>query len=935
MEDRHARFGALATRTIEVMHRVGKKEPLLVYCTLLLEADAAVLIQLDGEDRHILYHYASEQAHGDWLRGFLPWLSWIDPILAQPRQLPGVLADAELEPWRSYADNLVAFGSDIPCKHVLVVLRPHREGAERYTSYHLTVASALLRNYEAVQREIAAYETRGIYAAQLNTNVLPSEPWQNFVDRASKQQHPAFFYVNAVVYVGYRQRMGQSAIDAQAWIEDQRYPADSHLTNLCRLALKFFRIPRDGDISGVSTLDLAERLNLADVGEVCRIAREWCRGGSMLHPGFDGENELADGVRVLSLVAETLCKEIRQQLMSRHVPRHAGLGGLLDLSCQTMDLMAELGACLLRRRGGYAREPQSAENAAFVGEHGPYGKGDIGREILHLHFIVRLAESAKLRTRYLARTETGISVIASDSLKRAFILSLTRYWLWAISLVQRRFDIRPDDKSVSTSELFDALIHLVDRYAHVELGVDECLDLRRNLLKGAAPDIQNNTTARFYRDHLTHVIDVFLLGDIILRTHCTWSDETSEPLAVHLHQLRQGANAVSSVPGDVWPKDGKSWHACWAVASLLHDIGYHHSALCRIPRADRNGAEPAWMRYWDLSSRRWQEWKQAHMAGEQRGDIDAASRAFAQKLAEDLDGDMDWLRLLADTDGHVDHGVLAALRLAQISKYAEQPSEDAGEESPIRNRLLPAIHAIAYHNLADREVQISESPLSCLMRLCDELQDWGRKRVNLEKTVRRLQVDLLDLPDPNGALPCHDMLERLHANIYFVPAPSGGERLQIQLDSNHETPHFNFQMYYADAVIGQFDATLTLLSKAYKLQHVDLSSAADRPLQRGLCWSIELCFRTPQEYHGLTEYDIYSLFAEHTRAFPLLTGERHSNGSIGLTRLQPDGAFRDRFRITLSGAARSKFRQGWFTQDPRGVFAEFAAFKERILVGGG
>ena len=63
----------------------------------------------------------------------------------------------------------------------------------------------------------------------------------------------------------------------------------------------------------------------------------------------------------------------------------------------------------------------------------------------------------------------------------------------------------------------------------------------------------------------------------------------------------------------------------------------------------------------------------------------------------------------------LDHGILGAVNItSRLGK------------TPIDENVKASIRAIAAHNL-DEEIKLNESPITFLLVLCDELQEWGRE----------------------------------------------------------------------------------------------------------------------------------------------------------------------------------------------------------------
>ncbi len=177
-----------------------------------------------------------------------------------------------------------------------------------------------------------------------------------------------------------------------------------------------------------------------------------------------------------------------------------------------------------------------------------------------------------------------------------------------------------------------------------------------------------------------------------------------------------------------------------------------------------------------------------------------------------------------------------------------------------------AIHAIAHHNLANNQVSFDSRPLTCLLRLCDELQEWDRRRVNMETVVKGLYLDLQE--GHFSGFPSYEIIDSFKANLKFEPVFRDNIPTSMEVSLNGSKPWFRFAVTYHDSMGAHYDPTMTLLCKAYNLQHLDFTVSNQG--HNALKFSIKLHFPSPMEYGNLTEYDIYALFTEVVRSLPLL-----------------------------------------------------------------
>ena len=183
-----------------------------------------------------------------------------------------------------------------------------------------------------------------------------------------------------------------------------------------------------------------------------------------------------------------------------------------------------------------------------------------------------------------------------------------------------------------------------------------------------------------------------------------------------------------------------------------------------------------------------------------------------------------------------------------------------------------------------------------------------------------------------------EMVKSCYVNLKIEPKKNIdkktrlAESLRMELQNENE-PRFHFVLIYNDSMAANFDPTMTLLNKAYNLQHVDLSVQDSG--HKDLTIDIILCFPAPYEYGNLTEYDIYGLFTEKVRGMPLLRESKSiKDAEFGLTRCKNNGTGQDHedcFIIRMCRKADSTHHHAWLPADPGYYFKDFIKFKTNIL----
>lgn len=279
-----------------------------------------------------------------------------------------------------------------------------------------------------------------------------------------------------------------------------------------------------------------------------------------------------------------------------------------------------------------------------------------------------------------------------------------------------------------------------------------------------------------------------------------------------------------------------------------------------------------------------------------------------------------------------DHGVLSALRIAQIAY--QQGREHSTVPDTHQNQYAPAIHAVVNHNRFEKRLAFKEHPLSCLLRICDELQEWSRARVNMEKLLKRLYLDLQY--GFAGELPTHQMLRSIETNLRIKTQSQSAKAQTIEIFlPDKGSPHFLFELNYNDCAKARFDPTMTSLCKAYNLQHINLEVQGNQS-QEQLQIRIALKFPLPDGYKNLSEYDFYALFSNDVRNLPLLRQFKSAGvAEAGFVRLLPESnqslQHTDIFGIIMSGSVAPDSLNGWLPLNPAVYFDKFIRFKADVL----
>lgn len=890
-------FEALSSNLVQFQTKVRDEASLLRTACALLGALGGLLISRASGMR-VLAAYPEN------------WLEWGSRNLSLLRQWyerdaerllgkgSALEGPQEIEGIR-FGDALVAFGgmasqfqaSTFEC------LLFQKEGGEPYRSYHVWAVGGLLRHFEHIQNARLFEQERLLaqqYSRSLSREVLRDEPWERFVGRLPLQTagvDPSFLWMQAVRWTAFRVReitAGTSTLVAEPdsalrWLQEKGMAEAEESIYSVVIHLLLSR-----KVIGPGTLPI-----LSGVIET--------------YAASSGESVDRESLKAVVLSFEHIWRKLRKEASGAEsatatlptvpssVAERDDLVGLLEISGRLL-------IAWLHVHSRCVAEDQTPQQPADT-------LCNVGRDELRFYLAALLLRSLRLRSSYLGLHDGAYTHEQPLQVQRIFLLNLARFMLDVMVRLEQQLGLDNEPRVVSQVEVLDSLLYLVDRYVHIELKVDERLNLRKTLGRSVPTEVKHYLTSPYYRDHLLHVLDVFLLGHLLLSSRIRWRGSYI-PLMDHFAQLGVDKDR---------PQGHAEWLKQWAVAALFHDIGY------QLGRGRVAAKDETWRDFFAL-----------------RGEIGAAPlnaqgtksrdrRKFVREFVgylKETKGDGGWLPDCNENELE-DHGVLSALRVAQVLLHAQ--AGDSRNDDTVHRSLVKeyqwGLHAMAHHNLFNRTILLSTHPLSWLLRLCDELQEWGRRRVNIERMVKQLYLDIQD--DRQELFGANDNLERFGINLRFE-APVELHDEEIAVCVSGEEARLCFNLRYWNPLKTGFEATITFLSKTYNLQHLDLSLEHGHERDQ-LRVQLELQFPCPLEYNGLTEYDIYCLFVDQARSLPLLPSYPSiRTAAPGLVRLEENRTQGwDRIGIVLQGSTRE--REAWLPLNPACYYKEFVDFKERIL----
>jgi len=269
------------------------------------------------------------------------------------------------------------------------------------------------------------------------------------------------------------------------------------------------------------------------------------------------------------------------------------------------------------------------------------------------------------------------------------------------------------------------------------------------------------TDDQWYRDHIYHSICVFLLGYYILNQkyvlpnyfYCfeggtpLLSSQCNKVFNHYCPHNCDGTQTIYNIDPDLegWEVTGlqfygdrllqvyHNWNIAWLLASLFHDIGYP------VEKAPQKYTKKFGIVTIESHSDELRELIRCY-------NVLNSAHLSLDALLPCTTYDHKPSRLLHD------HGLVSAVTLLKVMKSLTNESW-----APVRRAAL----AVALHNLAGRyrgkiRIDAEKDPLSFLLIVCDEIQEWGRedlgKKGRQKPYIARLNSLAVDAKTYSGGI---------------------------------------------------------------------------------------------------------------------------------------------------------------------------------------
>ncbi len=364
------------------------------------------------------------------------------------------------------------------------------------------------------------------------------------------------------------------------------------------------------------------------------------------------------------------------------------------------------------------------------------------------------------------------------------------------------WELSPFHQPVGAERYARSLVHLMDVFGHEVLHVEREVDIAGYMERIIESELLLHAVSDYYRDHLFHLVDLCLLGDFLLTSR-------SSTRRGHLFRILMPPPEGNSASGARFHID--EVRRQWFVAAVFHDVGYLFSLLARLPAMMLEHEPPKHHRQLIGSLER-----------VLRGEV----RELERKIS-DLTG-----HLSTETVG-LDRGVQSAVILWDHLVRAARNGNDDGQ---LVRRYLPSLRAICQHSLASEPIRQDTNPLSYLMVLCDELQDWGRNRVRARELRRYTVFRRAD--DANWQerrVPILTELffpiQALEGDDFVLTVDHSGTTRGAQPSSRSSRIVFRIVQVYGQDEVGYLNPIYLWLLRAQNLQRLVPSSRVGRRLE--------------------------------------------------------------------------------------------------------
>lgn len=483
-----------------------------------------------------------------------------------------------------------------------------------------------------------------------------------------------------------------------------------------------------------------------------------------------------------------------------------------------------------------------------------------------------------------------------------------------------------------------SLIYLISEYCHMEVKMSRVFDVESVLHKTILSDAYLYLTKERYRDHMFHVIDVCLLGFFLL--DCHFQNQT-HPLT-GINPKEQSLMSLISKIIFGGATDGIN-HTMqnWFLAALFHDVGYSLQAedQSREEFQKKMGEK-------ELNIEEWQKVMEKDKLKIHRKNLAELERRKAQYgdhfplyMLNQIESEKE---AISQSESKLESWKTGTPHPSTIepSPFNEETKEDHWEDHGVRSYLYvksvletlpeenekllkefkPALAAIKKHNLMTEKINFAEEPLSFLLVLCDELQEWGRARVDITE-LRETMISKINFPDTD-ILPVNSLLNYLHLGVDLDEEKKCGKL---------PGKRFDFCLFYKDATKENFEPLAIWLLKSYNFQRLMLQGNIFE-INVNLCHPVCKELRD-LDIQGVCEHSLLRDFMRDRRKWWELQDWLENNSQVKWATYHPTGA-EDKIDAEHITMDLNKFSEKPVLHDnPINIFKELFQWRQDFING--
>lgn len=341
-------------------------------------------------------------------------------------------------------------------------------------------------------------------------------------------------------------------------------------------------------------------------------------------------------------------------------------------------------------------------------------------------------------------------------------------------------------------------------------------------------------TDKYYRDHVTHPIKVWLIGQHILAKFGSTFSFSVGGKHIPVKDAKHADDSFEPPQDRVLDSlyiSTAELSAMWAIIALTHDLGYPLEKVEKINDRLATMLNEFGKIGFSRSSFTFQT-QHDHLV---RVMLNLISSTVCTEASPDSNGKKSEIQKWATrvrTKYHTkfskswemfDHGIVSSLLLLKsLTFFIESDlstdihSKLSGEDArqfTVRSEIL---HAIASHT-TPKIYHLSANTLSFLLVLCDELQEWGRPRMTelrsgrLKSGAKTIEIEECSITSSDSSICCSILYDdeftveqqKEHAKRIFK---AWHERLRPAVDDTKRIMHFRWKLKFkGNAIPWVFD----------------------------------------------------------------------------------------------------------------------------------